>query len=271
MTLPMRVIFLVGGGFVLLAGIQLYAFGERTEDLFAWTIEPPLTAALLGSFYLGACVLAFASGREPLWDHARVGVPGVLAFVWLTLVATLLDLDKFHLDDDRFIPALAAWIWLAVYALEPPVLTVVYALQLRASGGDSELPADLPGWFRGVAAALGALLALLGAVLFIAPERADDLWPWKLTPLTARATAAWLVGEGLLGVMIARESSWERVRWAVLSLLALGVLLAAAPLFYPDTLESGGAGTAYLIAVAVFIVGGAYGSAQAFRARRSAA
>lgn len=265
LTTPMRAILAVGAGFVLIAGIQLYVFSERTDDVFAWTIKPPLTAAFLGAFYLAACMIAVASCRERLWENARVAVPGVLFFIWLILLATLLHLGKFHLDDSRFVPALAAWVWVAIYVLEPPILSVVYVLQLRAPGGDSPSAPEIPRWFRSTAAAFGALLVVLGAVLFVAPETAEDLWPWELTPLTARASAAWLVGEGLMGVMMAREERWIRVRWAVLSLGALALLLAIALLRYGDSFDFGSpAGIGYLGALALMFAGGAFGSLRAF-------
>jgi hypothetical protein len=265
-TPAMRATFAVGGALVLLAGIQLYGFGEHTDDLFAWTIKPPLTAAFLGAFYLGTFVIAVGSYRERLWENARVGVPSVLALVWLTLLATLIHLDKFHLDDSRFVAAFAAWIWLVVYVFEPPIVSVIYARQLRAAVADSPATAEIPRWFRSAAAAFGALLMLLGAVLFIAPGTAEDLWPWELTPLTARASASWLVGEGLLGVMMAREERWIRVRWVPVSFGAVALLLAIALLRYPDSFESGSAaGVGFLVALALMFAGAAVGSLRAFR------
>src|SRR4051812_20818448 len=85
-TPGMRVILLIGSFFVLVAGIQLFVLTEYTEALFAWPIRPPLTAAFLGAFYWTAFTLAFMSARQAVWAHARVGVPGVLVFVTLTLV-----------------------------------------------------------------------------------------------------------------------------------------------------------------------------------------
>lgn len=40
---------------------------------------------------------------------------------------------------------------------------------------------------------LGVLLFGLGAALYLVPSVQSVLWPWPLTPLTARAVAAWLV------------------------------------------------------------------------------
>ena len=52
MTSPaMRRMLYVAGCFVLIAGFQLFVLTDRTEDFFAWTIDPPLTAAFLGAGY----------------------------------------------------------------------------------------------------------------------------------------------------------------------------------------------------------------------------
>lgn len=42
---------LVSGFLVFLAGVQLFVFSERTDEYFAWTIQPPVGAALLGAGY----------------------------------------------------------------------------------------------------------------------------------------------------------------------------------------------------------------------------
>ena len=34
----------------------------------------------------------------------------------------------------------------------------------------------------------------VGAVMYVEPSTAGDLWPWALTPLTARAVSAFLIG-----------------------------------------------------------------------------
>ena len=41
----MRGLLWVAGVLVFLAGVQLLFFTERTATHFAWTIQPPLTAA----------------------------------------------------------------------------------------------------------------------------------------------------------------------------------------------------------------------------------
>jgi hypothetical protein len=165
----MRWVLLVGSVLVLVAGAQLYLLTDYTDVYFAWTIEPPLTAAFLGAFYWTACVLALLSGRERIWARARVGVVGVLLFVTLTLVTTLLHLDRFHLAASDPRPLLAAWFWLLVYLIDLPVLLALLLLQLRVPGGDPPPTARLPAWFRAMAGLHAALALFMGAAMFTAP------------------------------------------------------------------------------------------------------
>ena len=78
---PMRAILWFGAGFSLIAGVQLFVFTTRTDQLFAWTIDSFMSAATLGAFYASAAVLALLSARQQVWARARLGVPGILAFV----------------------------------------------------------------------------------------------------------------------------------------------------------------------------------------------
>lgn len=92
--------FTFGTGAILsfLAGIQLFVPTERTDEFFAWTIAAPLPAALFGAFYWGAVVIAVASLTRREWARARVGLFGLVVFFRLTLVTTLLHLEKVGLS-----------------------------------------------------------------------------------------------------------------------------------------------------------------------------
>lgn len=251
----MRWILWIGGGFVLVAGIQLFVFADRTDELFAWTIEPPATAALLGAFYWAAAVLAFISAVQPTWARARIGVPGVLVFIWLTLVLTLIHIDRFHLDDGGFRAQLAAWVWLVIYVLEPPALLWAYVVQLRLPGVDPPRDDPLAPWLRGVLGALAAFLCAFGAALFVAPEDVGELWPWQLSALTGRAVAAWLVAVGLLLAAMVWENHRTRVRPGMALLITLAPLAVAAPLRFSDGIDWGASMVVYLAIAGV--LGGA--------------
>lgn len=257
---PMRAILWIGGGFVLVAGIQLFVFPTRTDEFFAWTIASGMSATCLGSFYASAAVLALLSAREPVWSRARLGVPGVLAFVWLTLAATLLHLDLFHLDEGDTQARIAGWTWLVIYVVEPPLLLLAFVLQLRAPGGNPPRSDPLPRSFRALLLVQSALLLALGAVLFAVPLDVAEIWPWQLTELTGRAIAAWLVAVGGLLAAIAWEDDRSRIRLGTYLLVALAALQAIALARFGEELDfSSVEAIVYVASVASLGVTGAWG------------
>ena len=239
---PMRAILYVGGVFVLVAGVQLWVFSGRTDEIFAWTIQSQLSAAFIGSFYWAAAILALLSARQATWARARLGVPGVLAFVWLTLLATLLHIDLFHLDDGGFKAQAAAWTWLVVYVVEPPVLTWAFVAQLRAPGSNPPRPDPLPRSYGAVLAVLGCLMIALGLALFIAPLDVAEEWPWPLTELTSRAIGAWTVAVGGLLLAMRWEDERSRIRLGTYVPIAFAALAGLALARFSDEfdLSSGG-------------------------------
>ena len=267
LTTGMRAILLVGGGLVAAAGVQLFLLSEHTERWFAFTVVPPLTAAFLGAFYFAACVLAWMSARERTWSWARPGIPGVVAFVWLTGIATLLHLEQFALDSSNLVTAELAWVWVVIYVVEPPVLLALFVHQVRVPGADPPRRERLPAWFRGVAVGLGAALVALGVVLFVAPATGSELWPWTLTSLTGRLVGAWLVGQGMVFVQVAWEDDWARLRPTMAACVAIGALQLAAVARYGETIDWSrpGAWGYVAVATAVLLVG-LYGWPAARRA-----
>lgn len=246
----MRAILWIGGGSVLIAGIQLFGFPGRTDEIFAWTIGSQMSAAFLGGFYLAAAVLALRSAREPTWSRARLGVPGVLLFVWLTLAATLLHLDLFHLDEGGARAQIAGWTWLVIYIVEPPLLLLAFALQLRAPGGNPERSDPLPGSYRGLLLAQAAALGALGGVLFAVPLDVADIWPWQLTELTGRAIAAWLLALSGLLAAVAWEGDRSRIRLGIYMVVALVAFQAIAAARFGEELDlSSASALVYLAAL----------------------
>ncbi len=68
----------------------------------------------------------------------------------------------------------------------------------------------------------------------MAPSTATHLWPWPLTPLTAQAIAAWLVGYGIVLLTMIVENDWERVRPGLVPSVVLFVLQTIALIRYSD-------------------------------------
>jgi hypothetical protein len=259
-TSGIRTILLIGAGLVALAGIQLFILTDHTDQSFAWTIKVPLTAAFLGAFYFTALVLATLSAREQVWANARVAVPGVLLFITLTFVATLLHVSLFHFGSDDSVARGSAWLWLAIYAIDPPAVLILWLLQLREAGIDPPRTGTLPPWYRALVAFQAVVTLSIGAAFFLLPDRSLSIWPWPLTPLTARAVAAWLLGLGVVLVTALRENEWRRIRPASSAYVTLGVLQFVALARYPDTVDWGRAAAwlyaAFLVTVLLAGVAG---------------
>src|SRR5439155_1091058 len=220
---------------VFLAGLQLTVFTEQPATYFAWTISPPLTAAFLGASYWAAVPVEVIAARQSTWASARVAVPAIWLFTTLTLVATLLHFDKFHFSSAIQSAQGAAWFWLAIYAGVPVAMLIIWMLQLRAPGGDPPRGPPAPMWMRIAVLAQGAGMLAVGVGLFLAPDVVKQMWPWFLTPLTARAIGAWLIGIGFAAFHASRENDFLRIRrlgggyiaFAILQFIAIALYSGA--------------------------------------------
>ena len=221
----MRRLLWIAGFLVLLAGSTLFILTEQTESFFAWTIDLPLTAAFLGAGYWSSVAFEWLAARERVWVYARIAVPSVFVFTTLTLIATLIHLELFHLGSSFPFQAQAiTWAWIAIYAGVPVAMAWLWITQGRAPGSDPPKTAPLPGAIRMMLVIHALVMLPLGAYLFLLPERALSLWPWALTPLTGRAVGAWVFSVGVTAAQAARENDLERMRVAAFGYVGLGVL-----------------------------------------------
>jgi hypothetical protein len=244
-----RVILVLFAMLTVLATNQLFVLARYTDQWFAWTIQPPLTAAFLGSGYGAGCVLVVLAVRTRLWAQARTAIVTIALFAALTLIATLLHLDRFHFAAPGAVARFAAWFWLAVYVVVPLALLVLAVQQQRAPGGDPVRVQPMPAWLMVLLAAQGAIMLSVGAALFLDPRLSAALWPWTLTPLTARMVAAWLVAFGFAAAMVLVERDLQRLRIDTVGYTVFGVLHLLALVIYgrADVRWGTTAATVYLI------------------------
>jgi hypothetical protein len=225
----MRWLLYAASVLVFLAGLQLTVFSEQTATYFAWTINPPITAAFLGAAYWAAVPVEVIAARQSTWAGARVAVPSIWLFTTLTLVVTLVHFDKFHFSSPVLSAQGAAWFWLAIYAGVPVAMLVLGLLQIRVPGGDPPHGPAPPAWMRIAVLVQGAGMLAFGVGLLLAPLTVGTVWPWTLTALTGRAIGAWLVGLGFAAVHATRENDFTRIKpleggyvaFAALQLVAL--------------------------------------------------
>lgn len=251
--------------FLIVAAFLLYVFPDRTGELFAWAIAPPLSAYLLASAYVGGIWYFARVARERRWHRVQHGFPAVAVFAGSLLIATLLHLDRFSAN-------LSFAVWMVLYSTTPFVVAVLAVVQGRRAGrapedGDVVIPAFAALGLVGI----GAAAFLFGAAVFVAPGFAASFWAWELTPLTGRVTGAVLSLTGVVNVALV----WDR-RWSAFRILFQAQLLSLAAICVSLVVRSGDLlWDRPMTAVFVTLVAGAvlsYGSFTVWcerRARRS--
>ena len=226
------------GGLLALAVLNaafLYFLPARAATGYAWAIRPPISAAFLGAGYLaGVVATALVVLEARRW---RSIAPLAVALVTLSvglLAATLLHADRFRWS---YPPT---WVWTGVYALAPLGVAVLArrqrAITVRPMTADPGLRL-----LRLLSLACGAAMLIGAVALFAFPGDLADLWPWPLTPLLARAVAAWIA-------MIAAALLWcaydlRRRHEAFIPYATLGawcLALLALPALHADQLTRTG-------------------------------
>ena len=243
-----------------LAGLSLFVGTEMTDRFSAWTINSAITAAFLGAAYWGAGIfLNLLSAREHDWARARIAVLPTFVFGVLGLVSTLLNLDRFHTNSGAWYTQALTWLWLIPYAVGPVLAVIILVHQLRQPGGDPPPTGTLPNWLRFVLLVQAIILLGIGATLFIAPQSATVVWPWALTALTAKVTAAWLIGLGLGAVQVVWENDWARIFPAAVCYTIFALLEFVVLVRYPGGLDWGRPQAwLYVVILLSILIAGAY-------------
>jgi hypothetical protein len=112
-------------------------------------------------------------------------------------------------------------------------------------------------------------MLLIGIPLFIVPAAVAPLWPWALTPLTARAVSAWLVGIGLILAHAVWENDWGRIRGGALAYAVYNLMQIIALVRYSNQIIFG---ASFWVYVAILISGlglGLYGWTIGQKVRRA--
>lgn len=248
---------------LFIAGVQLFVLSAQTATYFAWTINPPLTAAFLGAGYWAALCAAYLGLRQADWAMSSTSIPGSFMATTLLGIATFLHLDKFHLASPVFITRFVTWVWIAVYVVTPPLFLVLLIRQF-ASGKRAPTERGQQTLLQSGLLILGVIYFLTGAVLFVTPATLIPLWPWTLTPLAARAVGAWLAAFGGAAAAVYFARGRQDSRGTLGSLLAFCLLQLVVVFRYSATMDWGRPLAWFFI---VLLVAGAGLSFAALRAR----
>jgi hypothetical protein len=209
--------------FLVAAFVILFIFPERTGDLFAWTIRPKMTAMMMGAGYLSGIYFFSRLFLARQWHPFRHGFLPITTFTWFMGLATLLHWDRFHHDHLSF------WAWAGLYFITPFLVPYVwYRNRDRDPGtlepGDVEVPRPV----RILLGVVGAGEVALALFMFLLPAAAIEIWPWLLTPLTARVVGGWFALHGVLGLVLSGERRWSAMRVMVQTQLVTLVFILVA-------------------------------------------
>lgn len=232
--------------FVLAAfnGLFLYLVSGRADTDYAWPIQPAVNAAFIGAGFLaGTLATGLVLWRATRWRSFSLLPPALWVLATTLLAATIVHEDRFKWG---YPPT---WVWTLVYASVPFGIPFLVARQWQVR---EALPSADPA-LRGLRVASGivGVCVIAGAVaLYVAPVKLGAHWPWALTPLLARAVAAWY---GLFGTMLLTFALAQRRRFEGLigyaTLAAWCVLLLTLPLLHAADLSGGAAWYALTVAL----------------------
>jgi hypothetical protein len=201
--------------FLILAFCVLVPWPTDTGRLFAWHITPTMSPMVLGSVYLGGAYFFVRVMRAPQWHLVAGGFLPVATFAALMGITTVLHWDRFIHSNVAF------WLWVGLYFTTPLLVLAIFLINQSeyrpADSGDLLLSST-----AATAIVLAATLStIMSVLLYLFPNRAISIWPWHLTPLTARMLGA-IFALGIAGFGARRERRWSAAR---ILLQVAGVML----------------------------------------------
>jgi len=190
--------------FLVVAFLILFFVPSRTGQLFAWKLQPTLTAMMLGSAYAGGVVFFGRVLMTKEWHRVKVGVLPVTAFASLMGLATVLHWDRFNHAHVTF------WAWAGLYFTTPFIVFAAWLRNRPLDPGSIE-PGDqvVPLWLRILFGVAGVTTTAIAAAMFVSPAKLIPIWPWTITPLTARVVSALFSLPGIVGLGLAFERRWS--------------------------------------------------------------
>jgi hypothetical protein len=204
------------------ATVVLFLLPAETDRRFAWTIHPTMTAMLMGAGYGSALYFFVRVLLERRWHRVGLGFLPTTVFTWLMLGATFLHWDRFRHGSLPFL----LWFW--IYLITPLLVPGVWIVNRRH---DPRVPeardAAFPAGLRVATAGAGLGMLAISGWMYLVPSSAIAVWPWALTPLTARAVAAFVALPGVGWLAIASDDRWSAAR-VMLGTVAIGLVLLLA-------------------------------------------
>jgi hypothetical protein len=205
--------------FLIAAFILLFIWPNDTDKLFAWTIKPAMTPMMLAAAYVGGIYFFTRVFLAKQWHLVKLGFLPVTVFASLLGIATLLHWDRFNHSHISF------YTWALLYFTTPFLVFAVWLRNRMTDPGSAE-PGEMiiPPIIRLFIGVIGVITLAVGLLLFLQPLLMIRIWPWLLTPLTARVVGAMFALPGVVGLGIALEPRWSAAR-IILEAQALSIAM----------------------------------------------
>ena len=218
--LQTRLVLIVVIPFLLMAFLILYIFPDLSGERFAWEIKPHMTALFIGSGYLGGAYMFVYAIFGKKWHHVKAAFPPVTTFTIAMLIATFLHWNRFDIHHFPF------QVWLFLYIITPFIVPYLW-IKNRATDPGTPDPDDLTipalaNWGFMASGIIGIGMALF---MFISPQTTISIWPWTLSPLTARILGGWFGLLGVGGLYASQDSRWSAWRMPMQSITFWGILI----------------------------------------------
>jgi hypothetical protein len=209
--------------FLVLAFFVLVPWPSDTKRLFAWAIKPTMSAMVLGSVYLGGAYFFLRVVRARRWHTVAGGFLPVAAFATLMGVTTIVHWDRFLHRHVAF------WLWVGLYFTTPFLVLAVFLRNQREYDSTMDFSPRIGRPAAGALVLAGVASLAMCVFLYLFPARAMSVWPWQLTPLTARMLGA-VFALGVAGIGAWRERRWSAIRilLQVAGFMLVLILIAAA-------------------------------------------
>lgn len=212
------------------AFVILFGLPDRTEELFAWTIQPNMTPIFMGAGYGTGAYFFYRVATVDKFHRVGHVFPGITGFVWFMGIATYLHWGNFNHEHVSF------YAWAFLYVVSPVLVPAVWYLNRRTD--PKELGPDIvriPRRIRRISAVTGIGLTVMSIVLFIEPQPLIDHWPWAVSPLTSRILLGWFVLFGLSNLLVGLDERWAAARIvAETQLIAFALFLIGAARAWGD-------------------------------------
>lgn len=229
-----RIVLIVVVPFLLLAFLILYFFPDLSAERFAWGIKPHMTALFIGSGYLaGAYMFVFAIfGKQ--WHRVKGAFPSVTTFTISMLLATIIHWDRFDINHFPF------QLWLILYVITPFLVPFLWIKNRVTDPGTPE-PDDLvvPTYAKWIFRLFGVIGIGMAIFMFLFPAPMNTIWPWTLSPLTARILGGWFALLGVGGFYVSQDLRWSSWQVPIQSITLWGILIIIGAFMNPQNFTNG--------------------------------